>query len=76
MNSTHQFDIGLALHKDYQFCVKEFNPVSECICKIRLGIKPFNIFIINIHAPTECKEAIMKEETMKSRKSMITYYIR
>jgi hypothetical protein len=62
LDDTHHFGTGFALHKDYEFCVKEFNPVSERICTIRLDTKPFNIFIINIHAPTECKEEILKEE--------------
>lgn len=36
--------------------VKEFNPISERISTIRLNTNPINLFIINVHAPTECQE--------------------
>lgn len=65
MNDSHQFGVGFAVIKDHEMCVKEFNPVSERICKIRLDTKPLNTFIINIHAPTEGKEDIIKEEFYK-----------
>jgi len=55
MDDSHQFGVGFAVIKDYEMCVKEFNPVSERICTIRLDTKPLNTFIINIHAPTEGK---------------------
>uniref|UniRef100_A0A2S2QMB7 Craniofacial development protein 2 n=1 Tax=Sipha flava TaxID=143950 RepID=A0A2S2QMB7_9HEMI len=61
-NDSHQFGVGFAVNKDYEMCVKEFNPVSERICTIRLDTEPLNMFIINIHAPTEGKEDLIKEE--------------
>lgn len=31
MDATYQFGKGFAVFKDYEFCMKEFNPVSECM---------------------------------------------
>lgn len=55
MNDTHHFGTSFALYKNYEMCVKEFNPMSEHKCRIRLYTKLLNTFIINIHVPTECK---------------------
>jgi len=62
MDNLHQFGVGFAVNRDYEMCVKEFNPISERISTIKLDTKPLNTFIINIHAQTEGKEDIIKEE--------------
>jgi hypothetical protein len=62
MDDSRQFGMGFAVHKDYEICVKKFNSVFEHIRTIRLDTKPLSTFIINIHAPTECKEDIIKDE--------------
>ncbi|CAI6371536.1 unnamed protein product [Macrosiphum euphorbiae] len=62
LNDTHQFGTGFAVHKNLLSSVKEFNPISERVCTIKLNTKPMNMFIINIHAPTENKDEIDKDE--------------
>ncbi|KAF0702148.1 craniofacial development protein 2-like, partial [Aphis craccivora] len=62
LNDTHQFGTGFAVHKSLLSAIKEFNPISERVCTIKLNTKPMNIFIINIHAPTENKDETDKDE--------------
>lgn len=62
LDDTHQFGTGFAVHKNLLFSVKEFNPISEHVCTIQLNTKPMNIFIINVHAPTENKDETDKDE--------------
>lgn len=61
LEDTHQFGIGFLVHKEFSFCVKEFNPISERLCTIRLNTKLMNIFI-NVHAPTESKDEADKDD--------------
>lgn len=58
----HHFGTGFAFHKNYESCVREFNPISERICIIRLRTKPKKICLINIHAPTENSDEVDKDE--------------
>jgi len=56
-DNRHHFGTGFVVHKNYESCVGQFNPISERICTIRLRTKPKTICLINIHSPTEnCKE--------------------
>lgn len=69
MKRAHQLGLGFAVHKDFVHYVKEFNPISERLSTIGLNKNPMNLFIINIHAPTECKKDMKKgifyKETIK-----------
>jgi len=38
-----------------------FEPISDCICKLRVKGKFYNVTLINIYAPTEDKEEEIKE---------------
>ncbi|XP_029340938.1 craniofacial development protein 2-like [Acyrthosiphon pisum] len=58
----HHFGTGFAVHKNYESCVREFNPISERICMIRLRTKPKDICLINIHATTENSDGVDKNE--------------
>ncbi|KAL4135669.1 hypothetical protein QTP88_007267 [Uroleucon formosanum] len=58
----HHFGTGFAVHKNYESCVREFNPISERICMIRLRTKPKEICLINIHVPTENSDGVDKDE--------------
>ncbi|XP_025407600.1 craniofacial development protein 2-like [Sipha flava] len=61
MDRIHQLGVGFAVHKNFVRYVKEFNPISERISTTRLDTNPMNLFIINVHAPTEVKEDIEKD---------------
>jgi len=60
--NRHNFGTGFAFHKNYESCVREFNPISERICTLRLRTKPKEICLINIHAPTENRDEVDKDE--------------
>jgi exonuclease III len=42
-----------------------FEPVSGCICKLRVKGKFYNMTLINMYAPTEDKEEEIKEKFHK-----------
>ncbi|KAL4104223.1 hypothetical protein QTP88_019532 [Uroleucon formosanum] len=62
MDYGHHFGTGFAVHKNYESCVREFNPISERICMTRLRTKPKEICLINIHVPTENSDGVDKDE--------------
>lgn len=62
MDDKHQFGTGFTAHKNLLSYVKEFNPTSERVCNVQLNTKLINIFIINVHAPTENKDETDKDE--------------
>lgn len=59
-DNRHHFETGFAVHKNYGSCVREFNPISKQICTIWLRTKPNEIYLFNIHAPTENSEEVDK----------------
>jgi hypothetical protein len=42
--------------------ILRFEPISDCICKLRVKGKLCNVTLINIYAPTEDKEKDIKEQ--------------
>lgn len=62
MDNRHYFGTGFAIYKNYESCVREFNPISKRICTMRLRTKPKKICLINIHAPTENSDEVDKDE--------------
>jgi len=60
-NNRH-FGTGFVVHKKYESCVWEFNPISKQICTIRLRTKPKEICLINIHAPTKNSDEVDKDK--------------
>jgi len=58
VETRHHFEPGFAVHKKYEFCVREFNPTSERIYTIRLRTKPIEICLINIYM--DQRKSVMK----------------
>ncbi|VVC31221.1 Endonuclease/exonuclease/phosphatase [Cinara cedri] len=61
MDNTHHFGSGFAVHRIFEPCIKEFNPVSERISTLTINTSPINICLINGHAPTEVKDDNAKD---------------
>lgn len=61
LEDKHHFSTGYAIHRDYESRVAEFKPISERVSAIRVKTTPIDLFIINIHAPTENSEEDVKE---------------
>ena len=58
----HEFGTAFIISKRLNQIVIDFRPVNERICAIRLKLKFHNMWIINVHAPTEEKAEDIKEE--------------
>lgn len=54
-NQQRRYGVGFLVRESLKGSIKEFNPVSERLCYIRIKGKCKNLTIINIHAPTEVK---------------------
>ena len=57
-----QFGTGFLINKKYKHLIMDFNPESERICTLRIKGVFFNTTIICVHAPTEEKEEIQKDD--------------
>ncbi|CAK1591299.1 unnamed protein product [Parnassius mnemosyne] len=57
----HTFGTGFVVSKRLKHLVIDFQPINECMCKIRLKGKFQNYTIINVHAPTEDTDLEEKE---------------
>jgi len=60
-DNIHHIGTGFVVHKNYESCVREFNPISERIYTKLLKTKPKEICLINIHAPTENSDKVDKD---------------
>jgi len=47
MDNRHHFETGFEIHKRYESCVREFNPIAERISTIQLRTKPIEICLVN-----------------------------
>jgi len=61
MEEGHSFGCGFAVHETLEPYVKEFNPISERMTLLRVDMKPLNIILVCIHAPTETGEENTKD---------------
>jgi hypothetical protein len=55
--------------------ITDFEPVNDRICKIRVKLKFFNLTMISIHAPTEEKEDLVKEQFYMSLEKVTQFPI-
>jgi exonuclease III len=60
--STGQAGTGFIIQKPVMNKMLGLEPISDCICKLRVKGKFHNITLINIYAPTEDKEEDIKEQ--------------
>ncbi|KAK9709895.1 Endonuclease-reverse transcriptase [Popillia japonica] len=59
---NRRLGVGFLLRNDFKDKVVDFEPVSERICRVRLRGKYRKISLLNVHAPTEDKDPIVKSE--------------
>ena len=60
-NNTGLFGTGFIVMGKAKESVIGFNPIDERFCTLRIKGKFFNVTFINVHAPTEVKDAEMKD---------------
>ena len=61
-NDKHQFGTGFYVNKLILNNILDFQPISERICVLRVKSKFYNITLMSIHAPTEEKSDLIKEQ--------------
>jgi exonuclease III len=61
-NTTDQAGTGFIIQNLAMNEILGFEPISDCICKLRVRGKFHNMTLINIYAPTEDKEEEIKEQ--------------
>lgn len=76
MERVHQLGVEFAVYKNLVRYVKEFNPISERRSTIRLNTNPINLFIINVHVPTECKEDNIEKDIFYEEITKVFYELR
>jgi hypothetical protein len=53
---------GFVVRRDTEGSVLGFDPYNECLCRLRISGKFYNITIISAYAPTEEKDEVLKEQ--------------
>lgn len=59
---NHFLGVGFAVHKSLLNSVKEFQPINDRSCTLRIMTKFFNLTLINVYAETEEKEDLVKDD--------------
>lgn len=59
---NREFGVAFVVSKDLKQAITQFKAVDERLCAIRIQTMFFNMWMINVHAPTENKEEETKEE--------------
>ncbi|KAK9693714.1 hypothetical protein QE152_g34012 [Popillia japonica] len=54
--------VGFLLRNEFKYKVVDFEPIGERVCRLRLRGKYWKISLLNVHAPTEDKDLIVKSE--------------
>jgi hypothetical protein len=57
-----QFGTGFLINKKYKHLIMGFSPETDCICSLRIRGRFFDTTIICVHAPTEEKDEIHKDD--------------
>ena len=57
-----QFGTGFLINKKYKHLIMGFTPETGHICSLRIRSRFFNTTIICVHAPTEEKDEIQKDD--------------
>lgn len=65
-NRNNTLGTGFLVSKRIKYLVIDFKAVNERICTIRIRGRCFNTTFINCHAPTEEKEATVKDAFYES----------
>jgi endonuclease/exonuclease/phosphatase family metal-dependent hydrolase len=59
---TREFGVAFIVDRNMKRNVLDFKAINERICVLRIKTKFHNLSLINVHAPTEEKEEIEKED--------------
>jgi hypothetical protein len=59
---NQEFDTAFLVDSKSNHMVKDFTPINERLCVIRIKGRFFNYFLINIHAPTNDSEEEAKDQ--------------
>jgi hypothetical protein len=60
--NNHEFGTAFLVDSKFNHIVKNFTPINECLCVIRIKGRFFNYSLINIHAPTNDSEEEAKDQ--------------
>ena len=69
----HEHGVGFLVHKDIVNTVMGCRPVSSRLITIRLRAVPFNITIVQVHAPTSDYDGNEREETTSYRMPLVRH---
>ena len=58
---TREFGVAFIVERSMKWNVLDFKAVDERICVLRIKTKFQNVSFINVHAPTEEKEAFYRK---------------
>jgi hypothetical protein len=58
---THETGVTLLVDKKMKQNILDFKPINENICTIRINSGFFNLYMINVHGPTEEKDELTKD---------------
>ena len=61
-SGTREFGVAFIIDNKIKQHIKDFTPINERMCKIRIKTHFFNLTIINVHCPTEDQDEILKTE--------------
>jgi hypothetical protein len=60
--NNHEFGTAFLVDSKFNHMVKNFIPINERLCVIRIKGRFFNYSLINIHAPTNDSEEEAKDQ--------------
>jgi hypothetical protein len=60
--NNHEFGTAFLVDSKFNHMVKNFIPIKERLCVIRINGRFFNYSLINIHAPTNDSEEEAKDQ--------------
>jgi hypothetical protein len=60
--NNHEFGTAFLVDSKFNNMVKNFTPINERLCVIRIKGRFFNYSLINIHAPTNDSEEEAKDQ--------------
>jgi endonuclease/exonuclease/phosphatase family metal-dependent hydrolase/ribosomal protein S28E/S33 len=61
-SGNREFGVAFIVNKKFKQLVTDFKPINERLCALRIKTTFFNVWLINIHAPTEDKDDDIKDE--------------
>jgi exonuclease III len=57
---TYEAGVAFLVDKNMKQNILDFKPINENICTIRIKSRFFNLYMINVHGPTEEKDELTK----------------